>query len=100
MTKINTLMFASLALSALTTPVLAQGEGTLMRPETMMVMGHDGRMTTMAMTDKTMMDAMMKDGKVMTGSHMFMMSGGKMYMMEDRRMTDGRMMSDHMRAKP
>ena len=35
----------------------------------------------------------------MSGTHIMMMSGGKMYMMDDKKMSDGKMMSDHMMMK-
>ena len=70
--------------------------GMMMKDGMMMMMMPDGRMSRMQKSDKMMSDMMMKEGKPMTGTHMMMMSGGKMYMMEDKKMSDGRMMSDMM----
>lgn len=97
----KTLALALLAASALTGPALAQtmGDASMMKEGTMMVVMPDGRMSTMASSDKMMSDTMMKDGKVMTSAHMVMMSGGKVYMAEDKKMSDGKMMSEHMMMK-
>ncbi len=70
--------------------------GMMMKDGMMMMMMPDGRMSRMQKSDKMMSEMMMKEGKPMTGTHMMMMSGGKMYMMEDKKMSDGRMMSDMM----
>ena len=73
--------------------------GMMMKDGTMMMIMPDGRTSMMQMSDKMMTDMMMKDGKQMSGTHMMMMTGGKVYMMEDRKMADGKMMSDHMMMK-
>lgn len=95
------LALALLATSPLSVPALAQtmGDGTMMKEGTMMVVMPDGRMSTMQSSDKKMSDAMMKDGKAMTTTHMMMMSGGKVYMAEDKKMSDGKMMSEGMMMK-
>ncbi len=96
----KSLALAFFAASALTVPALAQTMGeSMMKDGTMMVMMPDGRMSTMQSSDKMMSDAMMKDGKPMTTTHMMMMSGGKVYMAEDKKMSDGKMMSEHMMMK-
>jgi hypothetical protein len=67
----------------------------------MMMMGPDGHMMSMAPAAdqmKMMGDAMMKNGSEMKGPMNFMMQGGKMMMMNDMKMDDGKMMSDHMLA--
>ena len=71
-------------------------KGMMMKDGMMMMVMPDGRMSSMKMSDKKMSDMMMKEGKPMTGTHMMMMSGGRMYMMEDKKMSDGKMMSDGM----
>ena len=43
--------------------------------------------------------AMMKDARPMPGYMIIMMEGGKMIMMEDRKMSDGGMMSEMMMKK-
>ncbi len=72
-----------------------------MKDGSTMMMMPDGRMSPMsaAPADKMTMEMMMKDGKVMSAPMMMMMSGGKVYMMEDKKMSDGKMMSDHMMMK-
>lgn len=89
-------LFALLAAVAFTAPAFAQMEGVAMRDSSMMMVGKDGRMTTIEMKDKAMMEMVMKEGKVVSGSQIFVMSGGKMYMLEDHKMPDGRMLSQHM----
>ncbi len=73
----------------------------MMKDGSTMMMMPDGRMSSMSATpaDKMTMDMMMKDGKVMAMPMMMMMSGGKVYMMEDKKMSDGKMMSEHMMMK-
>ena len=73
--------------------------GMMMKDGMMMMMMPDGRMSRMQKSDKMMSEMMMREGKPMTGTHMMMMSGGKMYMMEDKRMSDGKMMSEGMMMK-
>ena len=85
------------AACAFTAPAFA--EDMMMKDGTMMMVMPDGKMMNMPASDKTMSDMMMKDGKVMSGTHIMMMSGGKMYMMDDKKMSDGKMMSDHMMMK-
>lgn len=74
-------------------------DGMMMKEGMTMVVMPDGKMSTMQMSDKMMSDAMMKEGKVMTGAHMMMMSGGKVYAMDDKKMSDGKMMSETMMMK-
>lgn len=74
-------------------------DGMMMKDGMMMMVMPDGHMSKMMKADKSTMDMMMKDGKPMTGAHMMMMSGGKMYMMEDKQMANGKMMSDGMMMK-
>ena len=105
MTIAKPVFLALLGACALAAPACAQstsggmqsGMDAMMLKEGMMtVVMPDGRMSTMASTDKMMTDAMMKDGKPMTTTHIMMMSGGKVMMMEDKKMSDGKMMSEHM----
>ncbi len=89
------LALAFAATCALSTSALAADE-MMMKDGSAMVVMPDGKMSTMSSPDKATMDTMMKEGKPMTGAMMMMMSGGKMHMMEDKKMTDGKMMSEHM----
>lgn len=80
-------------------PAGAELKGTMIKEGMMMMVMPDGRMSMMPMSDKMMSGMMMKEGKAMTGNHMMMMSGGKVYMMEDKKMSDGKMMSESMMMK-
>ena len=69
---------------------------------TVMMISPDGHMETMKMTDtKTMSmisDMMMKKGKTMSEPMLMMMgSDGKIHMMPDAMMSDGMMMSQHLK---
>lgn len=68
----------------------------------MMMMGADGKMMEMAPAGDAMAmmkDAMMKNGHEMKGPVIMMMTDGKMMMMDDMKMDDGKMMSEHMMMK-
>ena len=66
---------------------------------TMMVMP-DGKMATMKTMDDKMMSMMKDQAKPMDKAVIMMMgTDGKMYMMEDTKMPDGKMMSDSMMMK-
>lgn len=97
--------FATLSLGVGMGLAHAQGAGPGAMPNLyggmMMMISPDGHMQTMKMTDpkmKSMMsDMMMKNGQTMTAPMMIMMgSDGKMHMMPDAMMSDGKMMSQHM----
>lgn len=91
--------FALLGALAFAAPAFAAGEGVMMKNDTGMIMGMDGRMTTVPMEDKAMSTMFMKEGRVVGSNQVFMMSGGKIYMMEDRKMPDGRWLSEHITPK-
>ncbi len=73
-----------------------------MKPGSMMMIDHNGKVMTMQMDDSKMskeeMMEMMNKGTAMKHPMMMMMMGkdGKMHMMEDMKMKDGKMMSDMM----
>ena len=98
MKSLKPVMFATLAAIAFAAPAFAVGEGEI-APGTGMVVDQNGKMFNHAMPD-SLRESAMKNGKLVTGTQMFMNHGGKMYMIEDHKMPDGRMMSDHMRMKP
>jgi hypothetical protein len=69
---------------------------------TMMMMEPNGKMTTMQMSDPNMseMGKMMEmHGQVVAPNTMMMMYNGKMYMMQDMKMSNGKMMSDMMKMQ-
>jgi hypothetical protein len=91
----TTVALASLVLLVSSTSSQAQ-EVMMMKDGTMMMMAPDGRMSRTAVPDKMLSDTILKEGKVVTASQLVMMHGGKVYMIEDQKMSDGKMMSEHM----
>ena len=91
----TTVALASLVLLVSSTSSQAQ-EVMMMKDGTMMMMTPDGRMSRTAVPDKMLLDTILKEGKVVTASQLVMMHGGKVYMIEDQKMSDGKMMSEHM----
>ena len=85
---------------AFTVPALAadteMGMHMDMKEGAMMMMTPDGKIMTMDKPDQMVSDMMMKDGGPMTSNMMMMMHDGKMMIMKDRKMPDGKMMSDMM----
>lgn len=98
---IQVLVGATMAISTLALPVLAQE--MQMKPGTMMTIEPNGKTTTMQMDDSKMSKeamGMMDKGTAMKGPTMVMMgSDGKMHMMDDTKMSDGMAMSDAMKKK-
>ena len=95
---LKSVMTAALLTAALGLPAFAM-DVTAMKDGEMMMMGADGKMMEMTPAGdamKMMGDAMMKSGHEMKGPMIIMMEGGKMMMMDDMKMGDGKMMSDHM----
>lgn len=86
--------FASLALAG---PVLAQGEGAsiTIRPNSGLVINPNGQARAASLPDN--METAMQNAKEISGTAILMHRGGKMYLIDDHRMPDGRMMSEHMR---
>ena len=101
MRVLKTIALAGLVSAAALVPALAIDEMAMKNGE-MMMMGADGKMMMMTPAGdamKMMGDTMMKSGHEMTGPMIIMMEGGKMMMMDDMKMPDGKMMSDHMMMK-
>ncbi len=96
MSFIKSTMLALAAATALAGPALAQGEGMSLRDTQVMVVMTDGRMMTRAVTDRAALDAMVQKGKQVTAGQILVMSGGKLYLVEDYRMPNGKMASDMM----
>ena len=94
MATMRSTILALAAACALASPAFAQGEGSTLRDNSVMIVMPNGHMTTRAMTDRTMLDAMVQKGKPLTAGQMLVMSGGKLYIVEDYKMPDGKMMSD------
>ncbi len=92
---------ASLALmGALASPAFAEGQArSALTENTMLMTTPSGEVVQMNITDPAMKDLMMKDAMPMTDHVMMMMHGGKMYMVHDKKMPDGKMLSDMMMTK-
>ena len=93
MTYVKSMLLALAATCALSGPVLAQGEG-MMQNDTVMMFMPDGRMVTRKMTDQAMITSMVQKGKPLTAGQILVMSGGKVYIVDDSKMPDGKMISE------
>ena len=98
MLKLTTSLTFAFALAALAAaPAFA--EDMMMKEGAMVMMQPDGHVTTMTPSGDQMkmaQDAMMKHGTEMKAPVMMMMHDGHMMMMNDMKMEDGKMASDHM----
>lgn len=94
MTLIKSTMLALAAAFALSGPVLAQGEGMNLRESQVMLVMPDGRVMMRTMKDRAAVEAMAKQGKQLAAGQMVVMSGGKLFIVEDAKMANGKMMSD------
>ena len=86
-------------MAATTIAAVAMDSMMMDKGSTMMVMP-DGKTATMKTMDDKMMSMMKDQAKPMDKAVIMMMgTDGKMYMMEDTKMPDGKMMSDSMMMK-
>ncbi len=92
-------MFALLAAMAFAAPAFAQAEGGMMRENEFRVVMADGHTKTAMMTDAKMMAEIMKHAKPVAGGQIFFMHGGKMYQVQDMKMSDGRWLSEHVGSR-
>lgn len=94
MTYVKSTLLALAAACAISGPALAQGEGMSLRDSTVLIMAADGRMMTRPVTDKAMVDAMVQKGMQVAAGSMLLMSGGKLYLVQDTRAPNGKFMSE------
>ncbi len=99
MSNLRTILLGAFVTASVVVPAFAQMEGPKMKEKTVTMVMTDGRMVTVPMTDSTMTEAFMKSGKPISSTSMMMMSGGKVYTMDDQKMPDGTMMSEHLMKK-
>jgi hypothetical protein len=100
MRALRQMLVAAIAIGALSAPALA--DEMMMKNGEVVMMGPNGKTTTMQMTDPNMSmmgKMMMKHGHAVPPNTMIMMYDGKMYMMQDMKMTNGKMASDMMMMK-
>ncbi|MDR3529010.1 MAG: hypothetical protein P4L90_00430 [Rhodopila sp.] len=77
-------------------PALA-GEGVEfanLAPSTVLMISPSGKVSSMKMTDMKRMDMAAKEGTLLTGSVMLVMTEGKLYLIQDKMMPDGKMLSE------
>jgi hypothetical protein len=82
---------------ALAAPAFAAGEGGegfRITEGTIVLTTPSGMVTQKKVTDAAMADTFMKEGTPLGAGVMIMMHGGKLYIMNDKKMPDGRMFSD------
>ena len=93
------LLSAVAIMAAFSFPAFAMDAMMMKKGETAYMMP-DGTMGSMASTDKMMAEEMMKTAKPMENCMMMMMGeDGKMYMVEDMKMADGKMACESMMKK-
>jgi len=96
MKNLKPAMFALLAAMAFTAPAFAQGtEGIMVRDNTITIVMPNGHTMTMPISGKAQLDMAMKGAKPVAAGQIFIMSGGKLYMIEDTKMPDGKMLWEH-----
>lgn len=96
MNLLKSSLLALAAACALTGPALAQGEGMSLRDNQVLIVMMDGRAMTRAPANTAALDAMVQRGKEVTAGQILVRRGGKLYLVEDYRMPDGKMASDFM----
>ena len=95
MSNIRTLTIAAVAAFALATPALAQDE-MMMQNNGAMMISPTGQMMMTESMDKSMIKMAMKSAAEVEDGTIFFMSGGKLYMVKDMKMENGKMMSEGM----
>jgi hypothetical protein len=92
--------FALLATMAFAAPALAQGaEGGMMRENEFRIVMSDGHTRTATMTDAKTMAEVMKHATPVASGQIVFMHGGKMYSVQDMKMPDGRLLSEHLGSR-
>ncbi len=91
-------MFALLAAMAFAAPAFAQ-EGGMMRENEFRIVMANGQTKTTMMTDAKAIDEIMKHAKPLAAGQVFFMHNGKTYMVEDMKMPDGRLLSEHLGSR-
>lgn len=95
MTRIRILAAATLTTLAFSTGALAQ-DPMMMKDNGAMTVMPNGEMMIMETVDPAMMEMAMKNAQPVSAGTIFFMNDGKLYMMQDMKMEDGKMMSEGM----
>ena len=59
-----------------------------------MIVMPDGRTTMRTMTDMAMLDSMVQKGRPIAAGQVLVMRSGKLYLVEDSKMADGKMLTE------
>ena len=94
MTYVKSMLLALAATGALAGSALAQGDGGMMQNGSVMMFMPDGRMVSRKMTDQAMIASMVQKGKPLAAGQILVMSGGKVYILDDSKMANGKMFSE------
>ena len=94
MTYVKSMLMALAATCAVSGPALAQGDGGMMQNDSVMMFMPDGRMLSRKMTDPAMVASMIRMGKPLAAGQILVMSGGKVYIIDDGKMANGKMISE------
>ena len=91
---------AALTLILLSGAALAQGEppGSSSWEDSVTMIGPNGQVMHRKITDKAMMDTVMREAQPLDEHSMVVMHGGKMYVVRDRRMPSGRFLSTELQG--
>ena len=90
----------ALTLILLSGAALAQGEppGSSSWEDSVTMIGPNGQVMHRKITDKAMMDTVMREAQPLDEHSMVVMHGGKMYVVRDRRMPSGRSLSTELQG--
>ena len=94
MTYVKSTLLALAAACALSGPALAQGEGMSLRDGQAFVIMADGRMMMRPVGDAAMLASMVQKGKQLNAGQIVVMSGGKLFIVDDSKMPNGKFMSE------
>lgn len=98
----NQAVMSLACVGALVSPAFAQGDlgGLPSYTDDLVTMtSPTGTVIQKRMTDRAMMDMMVKEAAPMEAGTVMMMHNGKMYMMKDHKMPNGKMMSEILAGK-
>ena len=90
----------ALALTLLSGAALAQGEppGSASWEDSVLMVGPNGQVTRHRLTDRAMMDAVMREAQPLDEHSMVVVHGGRMYVVHDHKMPSGRFLSTELQG--